>query len=294
MNRNLARTRNTAVASLAGAIVRTFEALHLRGAPTILGYLSKLPPLARAKAVAPLGKHRIAFPAYDAYWSRHIWAGAAYELDVEQIFRKIGPGRALIDCGANIGYWSVRAPDFGFTEVIAIEANRDLMPFLRENFRLNGTRGEAMHAAVYSVSGQELFLDNTDAHAQGGIGDKGMPVTSIAIADVMKSLKPGREAVVKLDVEGAEIAAIEGIDSFDAIILVYEDFARHGMRVTSFLIGRGLEIFGVAPDGRAVRLKTVDEAMAFGTSTAASAGGPSNLVACSAGRSQQLEAQLAG
>lgn len=282
----------TPVAAIAGTIVRTFEALNLRGAPTLLRLLSKVPALAKARATVRLGNHTIAFPAYDAYWSRHIWAGAAYELDVEQIFRKIGPGRALIDCGANIGYWSIRAADFGFTHVVAIEANRDLMPFLLENFRLNGTRGEAIHAAVYSASGQQLFLDNTDAHAQGGIGSKGMPVTSVAIADVMKKLPAGCEAVVKLDVEGAEIAAIEGITSFDDIILVYEDFARQGMRVTEYLLGRGIEIFGVGPDGQTCRIVTVDEAIAFNASTAASPGGPSNLVACSAGRSESLEAQL--
>lgn len=279
-------------AKVAGMIVRTFEAGSIRGAPTLLRLLSTVPALKRVTAIKRLGTHWITFPAYDAYWSRYVWAGTPYELDVEQIFRKIGKGRVLIDCGANIGFWSIRACDFGFTEVVAIEANRDLIRFLRENFRLNGTKGEVIHAAVYSVSGEDLFLDHTDAHAQGGIGSRGMPVKSIAIADVMKTLPPGQEVVVKLDVEGAEIAAIEGIERFDQLILVYEDFARHGMRVTDHLLGRGRDVFGVAPDGRTRRLTTVDEAIAFNASTAAARGAPSNLVACNAARTEHLVAEL--
>lgn len=286
-----ARTLSLA-AKVAGMIVSTFEALHLRGAPTIFRLLSKIPMLKRVTATRRLGSHRITFPAYDAYWSRHLWAAAPYERDVEQIFRTVGNGRVLIDCGANIGFWSIRARDFGFVQVVAIEANRDLVPFLRENFRMNDIKGEVIHAAVYSVSGEDLFLDHTVAHAQGGIGARGMPVKSIAIADVMNTLPADHEVVVKLDVEGAEIAAIEGIESFDQVILVYEDFPRHGMRVTDHLIGYGFEIFGVASNGRAARLKTVDEALAFNASTAASRGGPSNLVACIAARSERLEAQL--
>lgn len=43
------------------------------------------------------------FPAYDTYWYRYLYAGSAYEPDVEAILRKFASGRVLIDAGAISG-----------------------------------------------------------------------------------------------------------------------------------------------------------------------------------------------
>ena len=284
--------RNPLLARLSGALVRAFESASFRGAPTILSFLSSSPLLRRTTARARLATGQlIAFPAFDAYWCRYVWANAPYERDVEQIFRKLGSGRVLLDCGANIGYWSIRAPEFGFTKVIAIEANGDLIPILRENFRLNATNGTVHHAAVYSKSGEKLFLDRTAAHEQGGIGESGMPVVSMTIADAIKEISPAEEVVAKLDVEGAEIPALEGAEGVGNIIYVYEDFARLGMKVTDYLLARGMAVFGVTPEGEHSRVGTLDEAFAFSSATALP-GGPSNLVACSAERAPLVEKEL--
>lgn len=282
---------NGPVSQTAGLIVRIFEKLRLRGAPTLLVLLSKVPHLRRSLAVVRVGHRRIVFPAFDPYWSRYLWASAPYERDVEEIFRKIGRGRILVDCGANIGYWSVRASDFGIKQVVAIEANRELVPLLRENFRLNGIHGTVHHAAVYSISGQDLFLDHTAAHAQGGIGECGMPVRSITIMDAVKDVAPGQELVVKLDVEGAEIPAFEGAHGLEDAIFVYEDFVRYDMVVTRYLLGRRMAIFGVAPPGIQRRITTPEEALAFSLEFA-TRGGPSNLVACSTQKAPEVEREL--
>ena len=280
-----------ALASLARSLVRSLEALHLRGAPTLLLQLCKMPRLRRAIAVAPLGMRKIVFPAFDAYWGRHLWAGAAYEPDVEQIFRKLGAGRALIDCGANIGYWSVRSPEFGFTCAVAVEANQELVPFLSENFRLNRIPGRAVHAAVYSSSGKQLYLGGTNAHAQGAIASQGMPVTSVTIADLCKDVAAPRGIVAKLDVEGAEIDALDGAGDVADIIFVYEDFVQHGMRVTGELLRRKMSIFGVSPEGLSRRISSVEDAIAFNRETA-TCGAPSNRVACSPAKLGEVQQDL--
>lgn len=256
-----------------------------------MAILSKLPGLADQRATVRVGDHWITFPAFDHFWSRYLWGQAAYERDVEQIFSKLGPGRVLIDCGANIGYWSVRAPDFGFERVIAVEANPDLMSFLRDNLRLNETEGTAVNAAIYSVSGEQLLLGGTDAHAQAGIASTGVPVTSITIADLAADIPADRPIVAKLDVEGAEIAALQGAEGRDNIVFIYEDFVRNGMKVTDYVLGQAMSVFGVAPSGLHRRIGSVEEAIAFNAETT-KPGAPSNLVACAANLAAQVEEQL--
>jgi FkbM family methyltransferase len=289
---NTRRSSNGPLAILAGGLVRAFEALSIRGAPTLLAFASKVPTIGNVTATADVGGHRITFPAFDQFWCRYLWAGVPYERDVEQIFRKLGKGRALIDCGANIGFWSIRAHDFGFTQVVAVEANRELIPLLSHNLEANGIKGRALHAAIYSSSGENLLLGKTDAHAQGSIGSAGMPVTSITIADIAKDFPAGQEIVAKLDVEGAEVAAMEGAKGVNNVIFIYEDFPKHGMRVTEHVLGQGLAVFGVAPSGETQRITSLDQAFAFNAATATWKG-PSNLVACRPEQAPKVERQLA-
>jgi FkbM family methyltransferase len=123
----------------------------------------------------------------------------------------LAEGRVLIDCGANIGYWSVRHQDFGFVDSIAIEANPRLIPFLRRNYD-----GPVHHAAVHSCSGQELLFSGDGA--LGHVAASGIAVPTLALGD----LEIRAPVLVKLDVEGAEIEAIEGLGQLDAVI-VYEE-----------------------------------------------------------------------
>lgn len=218
--------------NLPGTLTVALEGAGLRGGPTILNLLSKIPALRDQVATVTLPSgQQISFPAYDAYWCRYLYAGAPYERDVERSFRELGRGRTLIDCGANIGYWSVRHKDFGFTQSIAIEANPRLIPFLRRNHS-----GPVHHAAVYSESGGTIAFSGDGALGQ--VGEGGIPVPKIALKD----LHVEGPVLIKLDIEGAEIPAIEGLGDLDAI-LVYEDFPRLGMKVTRYLLERGWRLF---------------------------------------------------
>ena len=243
-------------------LTKSFERMGLRGAPTLLRYLSRTPLSKRIATVTLPAGQTISFPAYDHYWARYLYAGAPYEPDVEAIFRRLASGRTLIDCGANIGYWSVRAKELGFVDAIAIEANESLIPLLEANYP-----GEVHHAAVHSKSGETLWLQGEGAAA--GLGESGKPVRSLALSD----LDVSGPVLIKLDVEGAEIAAIEGAHGMDAIF-VYEDWPKSGMPITDYLLRNGWSIFGYDMS----RIETHDDAFSFNRRTTITYG-PSNLIA---------------
>jgi FkbM family methyltransferase len=248
--------------SIPSSITRLFERLGMRGAPTLLRQLSKTTLSRKVATVTLPAGQTISFPAYDEYWARHFYAGVPFEPDVEQIFRRFAKGRVLIDCGANIGYWSVRAKELGFAGAIAIEANEALIPILRRNHQ-----GSVIHAAVYSKSGETLFLKGEGVAA--ALGSDGKPVKTLALAD----LRADRPAIVKLDVEGAEIEAIKGAGNLDATF-VYEDWPKSGMPVTDYLLRNGYALYGFDM----TRIHAHDEAFTFNSRTRDTYG-PSNFLA---------------
>ena len=247
--------------SLPSLITRSFERLGLRGAPTLLRHLSKTPLSQQLATVTLPAGQRISFPAYDEYWARFLYAGAEFEPDVETIFRRFANGRTLIDCGANIGYWSVRAKELGFRQAIAIEAQEALIPILKRNFD-----GAVIHAAVHSRSGETMLLEGHGAAA--ALGKQGKAVSTLALAD----LKVAGPTIVKLDIEGAEIDAINGAEGMDAMF-VYEDWPRSGLPVTEYLLRTGYALYGfdMSP------ITTHEEAFAFNKRTRETYG-PSNFL----------------
>ena len=276
-------------AFIAGGLVRTMEGAGIRGAPTILRLLSRVSSFRSTSAIARLPEQqKIKFPAFDPYWARYLWAGKKYEPDVELIFRRLGAlkGKLLVDCGANIGYWTVKAsaPDFGFTDFIAVEAHPRLVPILRENVRLNSIKCEVHHAAIHERSGETVLLGGTEHHAIAGVAATGVPVQTTSLFTLLQSLPADQVAVVKLDVEGSEIPAIRGAAGLEDknIIYVFEDWPEKdggGMQVAAYFLEQGYAAIGVAADGKASRLTSPREVMEFNRATN-SVHAQSNLIAC--------------
>jgi FkbM family methyltransferase len=134
------------------------------------------------------------------------------------------------------GYWSVLASskDFGAHPTVAIEASRSNFQFLENNAHANGDRFTAIHRAISDVSGKTMKLygkmhfgrslnpdwhEGAEAHAE--------EVETITIDDVAAKFLPqnGQPIVIKLDVEGVEVAAMQGArKTLEAgALLVYED-----------------------------------------------------------------------
>src|SRR5438067_252542 len=158
------------LSGLAAAIIRTTEALGVRGGPTLLRLLGGLGlgKNAISSVTLPTGK-RMCFPTLDSYWGAYLWGRRTYEPDVEAIFRRLAviPNKLLVDCGANIGFWTVRlsAPEYGFSRFIAVEPNPHLIPILAENVAVNHIDCEVVAAAATEEAGRQTHLAVDKDHA---------------------------------------------------------------------------------------------------------------------------------
>ena len=192
----------------------------------------------RNKVVLDLGEGR-AFRIFlnDGYWTRFYLYHRDYEPEVQAVLDAARGQTALFcDLGANSGLWSVYGSAL-FERVLSVEAARETFRRLSENVAaLPGV--EARRAAVFARSGEILrFVNVHQSHASAhlaldagaGANDTVEEVETICIDDMVPQ---GVAALIKLDVEGAETAAIDGAARAirQGSVFIYED---HGSDLSS-------------------------------------------------------------
>lgn len=159
-----------------------------------------------------------AIPFCDGYWSRLLNRRYRYEAKIEAFLRSAARDRFFfVDCGANFGYRSVLASSrpFGSQSALAIEASSANARRLTGTSDLNGNRFRCLNTAVCGENGgfarvvggrHEKF--GTIALAQSEPNCVGtVSLDGLAEAGLIDSTVP---VVVKLDVEGLEIEALNG------------------------------------------------------------------------------------
>lgn len=140
-----------------------------------------------------------------------------YEPDVRSFLECVlRPGDTFIDCGANVGYFSVQAGALvgAGGKVVAIEANPQTFKLLERNLQANRF-GISIHCALTSQAGEvELLVpeDGGDVYSSlsGGGLLKGQVCHSFKVEgrtldDVLGALRLLAVHVVKIDIEGGEL-----------------------------------------------------------------------------------------
>lgn len=187
-----------------------------RGFGACCRLLQKLVP-ARTLIVTLEKDTAFAFPFADGYWSMLLGGADVYEPEIEDFLRRSADDRyTLIDCGANYGYWSALAsgPSFGEQRVIAIEPSSDTFAVLRNNAALNGRRFTCIKSAV-GATARSVYLSGNkhEARAVSAISNvAGERVDMLALDSLVDdgTISSTDRIVIKLDVEGQEIAALAG------------------------------------------------------------------------------------
>jgi len=213
-------------------------------------------------------------PLGDIYWNSLL--ETAYEPEVAvALARHLNKDTHFIDCGANVGYWSMIARHHS-ASVVAVEASPRTFQRLEENAALNQAdpaRVVLLNRAVWSDSGHPLSIREHEVHhaaasvtgETAGFDSKDWSqslVDSISITDIVHDYLPadGSPVIVKLDVEGAESEALDGAEAVAGsrpILFVYEDHGsdrdcvvtRHlqdlGYRTAGLVDGKPMEVADV-------------------------------------------------
>lgn len=210
-------------------------------------------------------------PYCDPYWSILLLPDYSYErsmLTLLDAARDVDYG--FIDGGANYGYWSILAsgPGAGGKPAVAIEAAADTFKVLEDNRQLNDGRFVALNRAIGAVSGEHVRIFGAKHEARTTVdpADGSKPILecdTINVDDLaaMPHFAGLDRFIVKLDVEGVEIAAFAGATRLlgGDTVFVYEDHGsdldhattRHALQVLSlrvFWIGHGRRCEITAPE----------------------------------------------
>lgn len=119
----------------------------------------------------------------------------------------------LLDCGANIGFFSRYAMEAGASQVVAFEPSPGNADCLRRNTEAWAGRVTILEQGVWNRE-ETLSFSTRNTHNPGGHhitegeGDLKIPVTTIDLA--VERLRLPHVDYIKMDVEGAEARAIEG------------------------------------------------------------------------------------
>jgi FkbM family methyltransferase len=277
--RVLARTPKTKLVfslfRLAGALTRR---AGYRGVGRLALLLNRI--IGSAPVAVRLAGGEIEIDLCDYYWVRLIFEDYVYEPEIEQFLTLLDlPDFYWIDCGANIGYWCVRlckllAPE----RIVGIEAAPATFAKLAANSRLSRPPFGVVNRAIADVAGQHVPFQMSSRHASAHLADvRGhadrkhatIDVETTTIDEIVSALPDTRLPIaIKLDIEGAEIAALHGATAtFEGrdVAIVYEC---HGSdrecRVTRHLLSDSrFDVYSL--EGGLTKIASASDALALKT-----------------------------
>jgi FkbM family methyltransferase len=165
------------------------------------------------------GIHRIAHgPAVgmriDVDGSRPSYVLGTVEPEVQAFMSEhVRPGAIVYDLGANIGYFTLVAASLVGRQgrVLAYEPAPAIASVLRRNVALNGLEGQVtvVEAAVSHADGAGPF-DPSANDQSGRLGGGPLRVRTVSLDSEVRRGAPVPD-FLKIDVEGAELAALQGM-----------------------------------------------------------------------------------
>lgn len=186
------------------------------------------------------------FPFADGYWSMLLGGAEIYEPEIEEFLRIAAAEKyTLLDCGANYGYWSVlaSASSFGAQRVIAFEPAATTFAILQDKAALNGNRFACIKKAVGAVAGFVRLSGNKhEARTVSSDVTAGSEnVEMLALDNLLDvgEISPRERIVIKLDVEGQEIAALHGsarILAGDSIVICEDHGSDRNHTVSRYIL----------------------------------------------------------
>ncbi len=140
------------------------------------------------------------------------WLGTYEWRKQSRFVRAVAPGAVVYDIGANTGFYTLlaarRAGPGG--AVHAFEPNpRNLAP-LREHVRLNRFKHVTVHPLALSDRAGELAFEDTGSFTGRLAQQGGLKVNAATLDQLVFARQLPAPTLVKIDVEGAELAVLRG------------------------------------------------------------------------------------
>lgn len=155
----------------------------------------------------------------------------------ERYFR-VAPGETVLDVGACIGEFAIPAAKRA-KEVVAVEAVPENRAWLRMNVSVNKLQNVCIVGkAAWNRGGSlRLYLSNENIGAHSLVIKKGRKSTEVkadTLDNIISELGIEKVDFVKMDVEGAELEALEGAEKVlnKARKIVVETHLRNGNATT--------------------------------------------------------------
>lgn len=123
--------------------------------------------------------------------------------------RLLRPADTVLEVGAALGLVSARAARLA-ARVVAVEANADLLPVAGRTHALNGVAVELIHAVVGQQDGEADFWTDEEFWASSTAGREGMRHHRLPARSLAGLIREVRPDVLILDVEGGEVALLDG------------------------------------------------------------------------------------
>ncbi len=136
------------------------------------------------------------------------------------LFRKqLRDGQTVIDIGANVGYYTlIAAKRVGQQgRVFAFEPDLENVAIVRKNIEINNLRNvSVITKGVSNQTGNAILYmsdDNKCTHAivKNREGEHQIQIETITIDESIKQARIGKVSIIKMDIEGAETLALEGM-----------------------------------------------------------------------------------
>lgn len=168
------------------------------------------------------GRHEVWFPQGPqnavSLWSEYLAVFWDHPVNGHRYHRSgtlVEKGDVCIDCGACEGFFALHALDLGAGQVICLEPFQRMADCLRATLAsgLAAGRVTILEAALGAVNGEASFAaDPTDFFAGklGDGGDTSRSVTLLTLSQVCRQLGLERVDFIKMDIEGAELQALDG------------------------------------------------------------------------------------
>lgn len=226
---------------------------------------------------------RFLYPQGDPYWSIALSNGT-YEPEIGwMLLRAAARPYAMIDAGANYGFWSILASSapYGSHAAVAIEPSRTNFECLLRNANANGRRFQTLRRAVFDQSGKRVTLYGKkpgglslrkDWHPDDidSFEDNIETITLDAVADEYLANRR-YPPIIKLDIEGSEIEGMKGARRLidEGALTIFEDHGKEPTHpVSRFVLSLdGIEIWSVGSDRRPTRITAIEQVAAIKTSS---------------------------